>query len=139
MLEGDDLLFARFADARPGRTLLTIENAALPVTLVTTDVLAQERKPLPLLNEFTLRFAQADLRTVADIAAVTGLDEALVGSAVADEVSSGNLVYRAANQRITLTPHGQRVFQDLEAVQPVQKQLSVAFDRMTWRLADYPR
>lgn len=139
MLEGDDVLFARFADSRPGRTLLTVENAALPVTVVTTDVLAQERKPLPLLNEFALRFVQANVCSVGEIAAITGLDGGLVGSAIADEVSSGNLTYRAANQRIALTPQGQRVCQELEAVQPVQKQLRLPFDRLTWRLADYSR
>jgi len=44
MLDADSLLLQRFGHQRPGLELTAIEDAALPVTVVGVDVLAQERK-----------------------------------------------------------------------------------------------
>jgi hypothetical protein len=38
----------RFANARPGLQLIAVEDAAIPVTVVRADVLAQEKKELPI-------------------------------------------------------------------------------------------
>lgn len=50
----DSLLALRYQATRPGLELVTIIDAAIPVAMVTADVLAQDRKPLPLLEEFVL-------------------------------------------------------------------------------------
>lgn len=118
---------------------MAIEAAALPVTMVQVDVLAQERKPLPLLNEFVLRFCAAGLGSAPEIAAMCGIDVSLVESAVADQIASGDISLSAARQAIALTPQGIRTCEDLEAIQPVQKQLPIAFDRLTWAVADYSK
>lgn len=133
----EELLSSRFGASRPGLTLVKIVPAALPVTLVTTDVLAQERKPLALMNEFVLRFCDAGLSTTTEIALMCGLEEKLVEETAAEEVSAGNLSYASANRALALTPAGQRMCQDLGAILPVQKSLPIAFDRLVWRVADH--
>lgn len=139
MLDADSLLQQRFRDLRPGLALVAIEDAALPVTVVGTDVLAQERKPLPLLDEFVLRLVDAGLSSTSDVAGFLGLEPILVESALADQVTSDNLSYASSRRAVALTLQGKRTVQDLQAVQPVQKQLPVVFDRLTWSIASYSR
>src|SRR5258708_130064 len=137
MLDADTLLQQRFRDLRPGLQLMAIEDAALPVTVVGTDILAQERKPLPLLDEFVLRLSDAGLSSTDDIASFLGLEPGLVESSIADQVTSDNLSYVSRRRAVSLTVQGKRTVQQLVAVQPVQRQFQVVFDRLTWALADY--
>jgi len=118
---------------------MAIEDAAVPVTVVGTDVLAQERKPLPLLEEFALRLTDAGINAKSEIASILGLGEPLVESAIADQVTAGNLLYSAGNRSVSLTAAGRRSVQDLEAVQPVLMKLQIVFDRLTWKITDYSR
>ena len=74
---------------------------------------------------------------MTSIAELCGLERGLVEGSVADQISLGNLTYSAATERLKLTTVGLNTARDLEAVQPVQKQIPVAFDRITWRIADY--
>src|SRR4051812_47041034 len=117
----------RFSGDRPGLTLVGVEDAALPVTVVATDVVAQERKPLALLDEFVLRFADAGLSTVDEIAQVLGLESRLVESTIADQAIAENISIGASTQVLALTRRGKQVVQDHEAIQPVQKQIFVTF------------
>lgn len=133
------VLQRRFGDARPGMQLLAVENAAVPVTIVQTDVLAQERKPLPIMEEFVVRFVAAGVERGSDIASLLGLDEGQVIEAAAIQVSDNNLRRRDSSGSLVLTAQGLEVVRDLAATQPVLKQLPVVFDRLVWRLLDYPR
>jgi hypothetical protein len=135
--DSNRLLESRFGEARPGLALVAIEPAALPVTLVNTDVLAQQHKPLALMNEFVLRLCEAGRTTIPDIAAMCGLEERLVEDTVAEEVSAGTVVYVTAKRAIALTPAGSRMCQELAAVQPIHTTLPIAFDRLVWRVADH--
>lgn len=127
----------RYGALRPGLELLAFEDAALPVTIVQVDLLALERKPLPLLREFVLRFAASGVARVDELASLVGLELALVESAVADAVSAGDIAYMPTTRAISLTPRGLTSAQELEAVQPANKQLSFPFDRLTWSLASF--
>ncbi|WP_434444403.1 hypothetical protein [Lentzea sp. E54] len=131
------LLLKRFSGDRPGLDLLGIEKAALPVTVVATDVLAQEVKPLPLLDEFVLRLLKADVGGATDIAAFLGLDQKLVDAVVADHFREGVLVVGPGLGELTLTARGRRLADELESMRPIQKNFKLAFDRLTWSVADY--
>ncbi|TDD24093.1 hypothetical protein E1287_38425 [Actinomadura sp. KC06] len=124
-----------------GLSLIAIDDAAIPVTVVTCDVLAQERKPLPLLDEYLLRLVAAGVDEVEEIARTLGLEKFIVEVAAADRISDGSVNYSRIGQtgRLLLTDYGRTLVTDLSAVQPVQRQLKVSFDRMTWQVADYPR
>jgi hypothetical protein len=128
----------RFGTARPGLQLIALENAAIPVTVIRADALAQERKELPITEEFTLRFVNAGADTPADIAAYLGLDTTHVLDAAAEQFSEGHLRRVGVGDRLALTPIGNEVVTTLAATRPILRQLPVSFDRLTWRLADYP-
>lgn len=131
------ILQRRFGDARPGLQLIAVENAAIPVTVLRADVLAQEKKDLPITEAFTLRFVDLGVDTSAEIAAYMGLDPVHVLEASAAQLSENHLRRRDNGGRLALTPIGTEVVRNLAATQPVLKQLPVAFDRLTWSLADY--
>ncbi len=133
-----DMIRRRFGDHRPGLQLISVVDAALPVTMLRVDVLAQERKPLPLLEEFILRFVHAGVREIDEIAALLGLQRDQVVSTVADQISSNNLT-RAGNGQFGLTALGLEAARNLAAVQPVLTQLNVPFDRLVWNAQDYAR
>lgn len=139
MISEISLLNQRFENHRPGLTLVAIEEAAIPVTIVDTDVLAQERKPLALLDEFVLRLTSAGISKKSEIASFLGLDAVMVDNTIADQVNSANLTYRASSSSVQLTSQGERSVQDLELVQPVRKEIPVVFDRLTWSVTDYTR
>lgn len=137
-LTSADILRRRFGDYRPGLQLVSVVDAAVPVTMLRVDVLAQERKPLPLLDEFILRFVHAGAREIDEIAALLGLQREQVVTTVADQISSNNLT-RAWNGQLGLTALGLEAARNLAAVQPVLTQLNVPFDRLVWDAQDYPR
>jgi hypothetical protein len=137
-LTSGDMIRRRFGDRRPGLQLISVVDAAVPVTIVRVDVLAQERKPLPLLDEFILRFVHADVRDIDEIAALLGLQREHVLSTVAGQISSNNLM-RSRDGRLHLTAVGLEAARNLAAVQPVLTQLNVPFDRLVWDAQDYAR
>lgn len=130
------ILHRRFGESRPGLHLVGIEEAAVPVTMLRTDVLAQERKDLPVTEAFTLQFVERGVVTSIDIAAFLGLDEAHVIEAAASLIGGGHLRHSNSG-RLALTALGREVVRTLAATQAVERPLPVAFDRLTWTLADY--
>lgn len=137
-LTSADMLRRRFGDHRPGLQLISVVDAALPVTMLRVDVLAQERKPLPLLEEFILRFVHAGVSDIDEIAALLGLQRDQVVSTVADQISSNNLTKNWSGQ-LGLTALGLEAARDAAAVQPVLTQLNVPFDRLVWNAQNYTR
>lgn len=132
-----ELIRRRFGNQRPGLDLLSITEAAIPVTVLRVDVLAQERKQLPLLDEFIVRFVHEGVQTVSDLAPLLGLEHDQVLNAAAEQISEGNVRHNGG--RLTLTPQGTEVARDVAAVQPVLKQIPVPFDRIVWRIKNYPQ
>lgn len=128
-------ILRRFGNQRPGLDLLGLVEAALPVTVLRIDVLAQERKQLPLLDEFIIQFVHEGVEHIDELAGLLGLDREQVLNSTADQVSEGNV--RRSGGRLALTPQGLEVARNLAAIQPVLKQLPVPFDRVTWTIENY--
>lgn len=139
MTSSFELLRRRFGDERPGLQLLAVEDAAVPVTVVQADVLAQESKPLPIMEEFVVRLVAAGVGDGNEVAGMLGLDVDQVLGAAAIQVSENNLRRHAGTGSLTLTPQGVEVARNLAATQPVLKRLPVVFDRLVWRIVDYSR
>ncbi len=134
-LAASEQIRRRFGNHRPGLELLGLVDAALPVTVLRLNVLAQERKQLPLLDEFLIQFVHEGVGDVDELAALLGLDREQVLNATADQVSQYNL--RRSGGRLALTPQGLEVARSLAAIQPVLRQLPVPFDRVTWTIENY--
>src|SRR5690242_4917525 len=112
------ILQRRFGNARPGLQLIAVEDAAIPVTVVRADVLVQEKKELPITEEFTLRFVGLGVDTPEEIAAYLGLDKAHVLDASAAQLSENHLWRKKTSGRLALTPVGMEVVRSLAATQP---------------------
>ena len=139
MPSSDLELRARFANARPGMSLIAVENMAIPVTVVGTHVVALQKKALPLVQEFVLRATGVGVDTVEQLASLYGVDSSLILDAVSEQSGLGFLKYSDRNGKLSLTPSGTEMSRDMESVQPVQIELPVAFDRVTWGVANYRR
>jgi hypothetical protein len=126
----------RFGDKRPGLRLVAVEDAALPVSMLKADVLAQERKQLPVTEEFILRFVQLGVVSPDEIAKYLGLGAGHVLDAAAAQLAENHL-RRRTNGELQLTGQGMEVVRNLVATQPVMQHLPVAFDRLTWSVANY--
>lgn len=138
----DEFLATQFGRSRPGLELVGIEDVALPFSWAHLDVLAQERKALPLLEEFTLRGVEAGLFSEGDIGLLLGLDDALVSGTVVD-LMQRDYVKRTMSPegrwRISLTPVGMSAAKELSSVTPVSTQIGFAFDRLCWTVTAFKR
>lgn len=134
-LTASEQIRRRFGNQRPGLELLGLVEAAVPVTVLRVDVLAQERKQLPLLEEFIIRFVHEGVQTTEELAALLGLEHNQVLNATAEQISESNI--RRGDGRLALTTQGLDVARNLAAIQPVLKQLPVPFDRIVWTIKDY--
>lgn len=103
------------------------------------DVVAQEQKPLDLLDEFVLRMIDAGLNTIPQIAQLCGLNEDLVSNVTISQVADGSLQYLPHTDSFELTPMGDKLLQELVEIKPVLSEFPVTFDRLAWTVSDYPR
>ncbi len=142
MTDLDNSLVLKFERSRPSLNLICIEDGALPFSWAMLDVLAQERKPLPLLDEFVLRSLEAGLQGEVDISLLLGLDEELVSGTVATLMQRDYVVRRQAADgrwRVALTSLGTSAARELSSVTPVNVQLGFAFDRLGWTVTAFKR
>lgn len=127
----------RFRGARPGRELVAIEEAAIPVTVLRVLVSAQEEKPLPLLEEFVLRALYNGISEVREIAAFLGLATDQLDDALVAQVQAGNISYRSEREVAGLTSQGKLAAIDLMSISAVEQEIPATFDRSIWRIAEY--
>lgn len=142
MASVDELLAAQFERSRAGLELITIEDAALPFSWVNLDVLAQERKSFPLMEEFVLRSMESGLFSETDIALLLGLEAELVSGAVADLMQRDYVVRRIGADerwRVALTPLGASAAKELSAITPISAQIGFAFDRLRWAVTAFKK
>lgn len=136
------LLAERYRLERPGLILIGVEDAAIPVTWIAVDVLAQERKRFAILDEFVLRSIKEGLDSEVDIASILGLKDMIIQRTVAD-LMGRDLVRRRmdamGNWQISLSPEGFGAASDLESVTPKKLYLGYAFDRLGWCATAFPR
>jgi hypothetical protein len=126
----------RYSDHNPGYRLAYAGEAAVPVSLLTLDVLVQQRKKLPLVDEFVLRLADHGIDKIADMAAVLGIDVPAVSRSVADQLSAETIEYRPdslGSRKVLLTYGGRRAVEELSTVTPQRTEYQQAFDRMLWK------
>jgi hypothetical protein len=138
VFESDAAIAKRYGATRPGLRLIAVVDAALPVTQLKVDVLAQERKPLPLLDEFTIRLAAMGIRDPDQMAGILGIELKLAESSVVEQLAADNLMRVPGRKALVeLTPQGRVMAAELESTRPVQRALPVTFDRLTWEVSSY--
>jgi hypothetical protein len=136
----------RYSELHSGFHLVAAIEAAIPVSWLTLDLVALERKPLPVVEEFVLRLCQQGVDTIPDIAAVLGVDNDVVQTAVAGQLSAETLDYRLVRQpnrrsmrAISLTPAGVTAVTELETTTPQRVEQQYAFDRLRWAPTEHTK
>lgn len=137
MVEASEALYREFAEARPGHRLIAVEPAALPVTVVNATVLAQERKPLAAVDEFTLRCVATGQSSIDSVAAILGIEPRMVASAVVSLAAGGALRYDPTSRKLAITAAGSALAREHGSMRPVERSFKTPFDRMTWSVVDY--
>ncbi|MFJ8641920.1 phospholipase D-like domain-containing protein [Streptomyces sp. NPDC093610] len=142
----DSLLAVRFHNAHPGLELVAVVDAGLPVALVTADVLAQERKRLPLLDEFVLRLVNNKVTREEAIAGFLGLSQDMVTQTIAGHFSSDFLTYALqppgaapGSRTLRLTPRGEQTARELAAVTPRRVNQPLVYDQLLLKAKPYDR
>ncbi|MBW8764573.1 MAG: hypothetical protein JF592_18670 [Microbacterium sp.] len=142
----DSLLAVRFQNARPGLELVQIADAALPVARITAEVLAQDSKDLPLMDEFVLRLVDRGVASSSGIAGLLGLDARMVDQTVASLLGSDDLKWArpaagdsARSGNLRLTDKGHLTARKAAAMTPVRVNQPLVYDQMLWKAAPYDR
>ncbi|MER6609105.1 hypothetical protein ABT282_25120 [Streptomyces sp. NPDC000927] len=142
----NSLLAVRFHNARPGLDLITIVDAALPVAQITAEVLAQDSKSLPLMDEFVLRLVDHQVTRGHSIAGMLGLPERMVDQTVAALFSSDDLRWSrpgsgddSAVRGLQLTDKGRITAREAAQNVPVRVNQPLVYDQMLWKIAPYNR
>ncbi|MFE7332316.1 hypothetical protein ACFU8W_47190 [Streptomyces sp. NPDC057565] len=142
----DSLLAVRFNDARPGLELVAIVDAGLPVALITADVLAQDRKRLPLLDEFVLRLVNSKVTTEQAVTGLLGVPERMVTQTVAQQFSDDYLTYALprpgadpATRNLRLTGRGEQTAREMAAITPVRVEQPLVYDQLLGKAKPYDR
>lgn len=132
-------LVDQFASKRPGSRLIAVEPAALPVTLLNVTVLAQERKQLPLLEEFILRCSAKGVIRLEAIAELLGIELSMAEECAVGLVARSLAQYHPKRRAVTLTATGQIAARDLAEIVPSERTFKVPFDRTTWAVGNVDR
>ncbi|MFK0244507.1 hypothetical protein ACIQUM_07400 [Amycolatopsis azurea] len=129
----------RYSELHPGYQLVTAQPAAIPFSWLTLEVLAQQRKPLPVVDEFVLRLCRQGVDTIDGVAGVLGVGGDAVRTAVARRLSDEHLDYRPdpgpehhGTRRISLTRSGTVAAEDLQTSSPQRVTHPQGFDRLLW-------
>src|SRR5687768_16671545 len=102
----------QFRDAYPNAKLLSIAPVALPLYLVTADVLVGAKRNIPSITEFILRGERAGLTSEMDVAGFLGLNQRLV-TRTTIELSDNGFVGRNASGQIHSTDRGTALLREM--------------------------
>jgi hypothetical protein len=83
MSDHSDGVARRYAYARPHFELVGSEDVAIPMYWLKLDAIVQERNPIPTVEQFLLRGADAGIDRIEEIAGFLGLEAQTIKHAVA--------------------------------------------------------
>ena len=109
----------RAFDERAGYELVSYREVALPVFLLSIDVLVLDERPLPPIQEFVLGTVETGLDQVASIAGLLGIDESVVVSSASDLQMDDSVFLSSGpdgRHRLELTHKGRDTLETLRSV-----------------------
>jgi predicted transcriptional regulator len=114
--------------------LATYREVGLPYWDVPVRCRLLRKKPVGVLDEFTLKCIQAELRNSSDIAKFLGIPEQVIQGVMGNLVNTGSLAAVATSSsslHYTLTEHGKTVLSELSVITPEERTLRMAYDGLT--------
>ena len=127
-------LAAKHQDDFPGYQLVDFYEAAFPSDAIQLQVMMQEQRPLPLVEEFVLRAIDVGQNSIHDIASLLGLDESMIRSALNGLQRRSYVVFTTGSYesvKLLLTTKGRVALGNMLFQQPVLSNLSVCQDALT--------
>lgn len=130
-----DYVIGRLGDI-PGKRLLAVREVGLPFWSLNIETRIQDKKQIPVLEEFVLRSMEAGLKSPTDIQEFLGVSPDIVEDTMANLYSRGLIVpVRAASTTTTntyvLTLKGSSTCSELSESVPRTVQLEFCFDGLT--------
>ena len=137
-----DAVLDDVAHARPGYTLATFKQAALPVYLLTVRVLVLEKKTLSPIEEACLRAIDSGLALPTEIGKFLGLPTNVLTVIIAALNSRECINYsRAPGEsaaKVSLTAKGRLSLREAVAVTPQERVVQLVFDPYLKRVLFIP-
>lgn len=137
-----DEILNQAADARPGYSLASFKEAALPIFLLTTRVLILEKKQLNPIEEGCLRAVDAGLFNPEDLSAFLGLQINMLTPVMAvlnaGEFISYTRVQGVASAVIAITSKGRLAITEAKLVVPQERSIKLLFDPIIKRIIHVP-
>lgn len=125
----------------PGYKLADFYEAAIPSYAIQLQVLMQVKRPLPVLEEFILKTADAGMSKISDIAGILGLEHSAVEAGL-DQLQKRDYVYFNVSQEagktisVQITNKGLSALKELFITEPQPSNYPVCMDALTGLL--YP-
>ncbi len=130
-------LAAKYSDSFPGYQLVDYYEAAFPIYAIQLQVLVQEKKPLPPLEEFVLKAIDAEQEDISDIAGLLGLEETVIQSAVNNLQRRSHIIFgrgQTNKVRFLLAPQGRAALMETLVKEPKITSMGIAQDALTGKL-----
>lgn len=125
---------AKRSDNRAGYELITYREVGLPVFGVTASALVLEHQQRSCIEEFSLRFLAAGLRTSGQIQGILGLPESVVETTLADLVRQEAIhTTSGGSSQLSLTERGKQIVSDAELICPAEHTIWFPFDGLLRR------
>lgn len=130
-------LAAKHQDNFPGYQLVDFYEAAFPSSVIQLQVLLQEQRQLPLVEEFVLRAIDAGQSDIAEVVNLLGLEEPIVRSALNELQRRGYVFFTAGSPekvKLLMTTRGRVALGNMMLQQPMLGNLRVCQDALTGNL-----
>ena len=134
-----EAVLEKAATARPGYTLASFKEAALPHFLLTARILVVEKKPLSPIEEGCVRAVDAGLQFPEDIGAFLGLPRPVLTGVLAALNARECINYQRAvgddAAKVSLTDKGRLSLTEARSVTPQEKLIKLVFDPLLKRIS----
>lgn len=134
-----EAVLEKAATARPGYTLASFKEAALPHFLLTARILVVEKKPLSPIEEGYLRAVDAGLQSPEDIGAFLGLLRPVLTGVLAALNARECISYQRAVgddvAKVSLTDKGRLSLTEARSMTPQDKLIKLVFDPLLKRIS----
>ncbi len=121
---------SRFADARPGYSLVAFARVGLPHYRVRLRAQVLERKPIPPIEEIVMLGVARGICVREELRELLGLDQPLFDGLLAELLRKGYLPPGSAGDTLALSEEGGRVLEDAREIEPATMALEVSFDAL---------
>jgi hypothetical protein len=134
MLDDEIFLLEAFKHERPGVRLLAIEDCAIPIATLEINLLTQQKREIPIVDEIILKLLRLQSLPLERIGELLGLEKTFVIE-VLTRLMSDNYIERDSKTRsVKISRSGMHLLEIHGESVPVNHSENAFFNRLTWKL-----